>query len=69
MKSDANGPVMPPTVRLCIIIHFTKHDTFGLFCLSSIGRSASEGGRSAHGAGRYLSFLRTIHSRNVHLTT
>jgi hypothetical protein len=52
----------PRTVREAAIIHFSEPVTFGLFGFSPTGQSAPEPGRSAHGLGRSLLFLRTVHS-------
>jgi hypothetical protein len=52
----------PQTVREDAIIHFTEPITFGFFGSLPTGRSAPEAGRSAHGLGRSLLFLRTVRS-------
>jgi hypothetical protein len=52
----------PRTVREAAIIHFSEPVTFGFFGFSPTGRSAPEPGRSAHGLGRSLLFLRTVRS-------
>jgi hypothetical protein len=50
----------PRTVREDAKNHFTEPITFGFFGSSPTGRSAPEAGRSAHGLGRCLLFLRTV---------
>ena len=50
------------TVREAAIIHFSEPVTFGFFGFSPTGRSAPEAGRSAHGLGWSLLFLRTVRS-------
>ena len=52
----------PRTVREAAIIHFSEPVTFGFFGFLPTGRSAPEPGRSAHGLGRSLLFLRTVRS-------
>ena len=60
--SRGRSAILARTVREPAIIHFSEPVTFGFFGFSPTGRSAPEPGRSAHGLGRSLLFLRTVRS-------
>jgi hypothetical protein len=45
----------------------TWHLRVRLILASTAGRSAHEAGRSVHSAGPYSTFVRIVHSRDVHL--